>query len=834
MNQENIERINELRNNKILLNNINEIMELIDTNKYEEITETLISDFVDAVQNVNDDLKSKLDTQATKFVETFMGNHNIDNEKLNEIYNELEEMVNIINKASKSYEPSPGDKIRAKIEQINFRRKLREEFREVEDQYLEDAIFLSNHLGRDGERVYTDEWLFEKLDSLEGRYEIVEIANAIRNLGMNTPTKNTIIEPEPIPKEPIPEEPIPEEPTPEEPTLEESTPGEPTPEEPTLGEPTSTIENLKQYEFELNEEATLQNYNNQGFNKNSYGYFDPWTDEYSETYDPTKDTSFQMFNVYETIQVLDEEATLKKYREDGFSRNYGNTGEYFNPWINEYDENYNPLNDPEYQVYKKGPRVFKGVYTHEELEKLLGYKPDKLTTPTDEIKEPIPEPIPEPSPEETYSIEETLRKLIDNLDPELPKNELDDLLNKIYQIFMIIVEKDTKEFLEDLKNATNFRDKVNVVTKFENKIEKYSDLLKHENPSIQSILDEQNLVGNIKEKYKEAKSISPEYCWREYENVKTAIEYVDSKVNMMLFNQYLEDLSIVLREPTEENHKVWQKNMIDFVTIEGYDPSMISTYLTAHIKDYNKDLSVDKEFNIVGLDLQKEKTPDPIEPDPNKKRKVTGVKKVLNWMREHKLATLGIGLGIAGVTLLAIPQTHMMINSGLWHALKALGAGTGTLNKLNATNLALSKVAAGGKFAFDGATGLYTLAGAAGAKAMYTAGSAKLLAALEGVLLGGGIVGVGKAVTSAVKTVANKIKSKLAEKLNKKDKDAEKNNVDEYNEEFKKTFDEFETAGDLEPNELENAEEKIINEDYSEWEPTDYEEEIENLHAIRM
>ena len=111
MNQENIERINELRNNKILLNNINEIMELIDTNKYEEITETLISDFVDAVQNVNDDLKSKLDTQATKFVETFMGNHNIDNEKLNEIYNELEEMVNIINKASKSYEPSPGEKI---------------------------------------------------------------------------------------------------------------------------------------------------------------------------------------------------------------------------------------------------------------------------------------------------------------------------------------------------------------------------------------------------------------------------------------------------------------------------------------------------------------------------------------------------------------------------------------------------------------------------------------------------------------------------------------------------------------------------------------------------
>ena len=160
--------------------------------------------------------------------------------------------------------------------------------------------------------------------------------------------------------------------------------------------------------------------------------------------------------------------------------------------------------------------------------------------------------------------------------------------------------------------------------------------------------------------------------------------------------------------------------------------------------------------------------------DPKKKRKVTGFAKIKNWMKEHKLVTIALGLALAGGTLMLIPQTHMMINSVLWLIGQKLGFSAASLTTLNGINQALAKTVKGGKFAFNAASGMYTLGGAAGAKALYTSGAAKLVGALEGILVGGSI---GAGITAAVKAIKNKIKNKKQGKEEKIPLEIEENTI---------------------------------------------------------
>lgn len=185
MNSETIKKVYELRNNRILLNNISNIIKLIKSNNYEKIDPIIIRDLINSYDNVNDSLKTKLSSFMENIVDLFIINiSRINNVTLNNIYDELEEMVKIINVETQSYNQSPGEKVREKVEQINLRKKLKEEFRNLEDQYLEDAIFLSTHLNKNEERVYSDEWILNNLLTTEGLNIISDTAFTIRTHGV--------------------------------------------------------------------------------------------------------------------------------------------------------------------------------------------------------------------------------------------------------------------------------------------------------------------------------------------------------------------------------------------------------------------------------------------------------------------------------------------------------------------------------------------------------------------------------------------------------------------------------------------------------------------------
>ena len=162
-------------------------------------------------------------------------------------------------------------------------------------------------------------------------------------------------------------------------------------------------------------------------------------------------------------------------------------------------------------------------------------------------------------------------------------------------------------------------------------------------------------------------------------------------------------------------------------------------------------------------------------------------RRALNWMKEHKLATLAIGLAITAGVLLAIPTTHMMINSALWNLGKGLGWKASTLAKLHDKNLLLARVAKHGTHMFVDGSGLYTLGGVPGAHALYTSGWANFVGVLAG--LGGasavGLTAVGtkKAISSIIRKIQNKNGKKLDEIKNRKRRRPKKGEgVEMYNE----------------------------------------------------
>ena len=195
----------------------------------------------------------------------------------------------------------------------------------------------------------------------------------------------------------------------------------------------------------------------------------------------------------------------------------------------------------------------------------------------------------------------------------------------------------------------------------------------------------------------------------------------------------------------------------------------------------------------------KEKTEDkpietPVEPKeeiPKKGRVKVVAKKALKWMKEHKLATIAIGLALTTAIMFAIPATHMMINSALWNVGSKLGWSAATLAKLHSTNLGLSKAVAGGAYMFESMSGAYTLGGVAGASALYGSGAANLVGALTGLTALGTIGTFGASIINKIKNRKKKKdeepkevpveeikeeKEKVVEETKSKDKELEKEN----------------------------------------------------------
>lgn len=428
--------------------------------------------------------------------------------------------------------------------------------------------------------------------------------------------------------------------------------------------------------------------------------------------------------------------------------------------------------------------------------------------------------------------EEAIEKIKETLDPKAPKEELDNIIEKMNSLIMILFNYEQSLFESKLKEKNTVEEKMDLIEKRQNELDGYGKFYESENPEISNLLlsSKEKMLNYIKTSYTTSKS-SGEYTWTNYESIKESKEYIEANINKdadfkFQFDTLLSKMEDIIKNPEQEQYENWKINMNEFTNKLGLNSSEIIPYMNARAKLINPNLDIDKEYNINGLGLNvgtkgvdpvptPTPTPTPI-PDPTpepsiptstekppiKQRLKVVAKKALNWMKEHKLITIGLGLALTTVLLFSIPATHMMINSCLWGVGKSLGWSTATLDSLHGINLGLAKGVAGGKYLFESASGAYTLAGAAGAKALYSAGAANLVGAVTGLTAAGGAIGVGGALVKMGAAVKEKIKNALSKK-----KDEE-----EYEEDF---FPENEEQVELEKeknktNELTEIKEQII------------------------
>ncbi len=100
-----------------------------------------------------------------------------------------------------------------------------------------------------------------------------------------------------------------------------------------------TVPNVDTTTAQQEQDPVLIEYANSGYGKNADGwYFNPNTDEYDESYDPHNDPLFNK------DLVNDKDPVLVEYANSGYGKNAD--GWYFNPNTDEYDESYDPHNDP--------------------------------------------------------------------------------------------------------------------------------------------------------------------------------------------------------------------------------------------------------------------------------------------------------------------------------------------------------------------------------------------------------------------------------------------------------------------------------------------------------
>lgn len=362
------------------------------------------------------------------------------------------------------------------------------------------------------------------------------------------------------------------------------------------------------------------------------------------------------------------------------------------------------------------------------------------------------------------NFEELIEKYKEQLTKETPLEEAKNIIDRISDAIIEIYKKEQIEFEENLKNATTLEAKLEIIEKREEKLNEYKNYYNFEqelnSETLAYIEEKKNELNNkITLDYNEKKQ-NGEYCWKEFSKVNESKKYIDENIKDELktqFNDLTEKMYDIVNNPNQEQYDNWKNNMNEFVNNSKLDKDKLTPYLTAQlrIKHPDKTLTVDNNFDIDGLGLTKTET------KPIKKRaKVKEVKKGIGaWFKKHKNKLILIGIGLALTTLLVyqIPTVQMMINSALWNIGKAKGTLSLTeLNNLHSLNLGISKVAGGGKYAFDAASGLYTLGGQAGAQALYNAGQAGLVHSLMSIA---GIGGLGLAASGVITHVIDKIKN---------------------------------------------------------------------------
>lgn len=91
------------------------------------------------------------------------------------------------------------------------------------------------------------------------------------------------------------------------------------------------------------DEEAMKKYQSEGFGQNAFGhYFNPHENEFDENYNPVEDEDYNQ-------RVKNENEALKRYQNEGFGQNA--FGHYFNPSKNEFDAEYDPRTD---KAFNKG------------------------------------------------------------------------------------------------------------------------------------------------------------------------------------------------------------------------------------------------------------------------------------------------------------------------------------------------------------------------------------------------------------------------------------------------------------------------------------------------
>ena len=407
--------------------------------------------------------------------------------------------------------------------------------------------------------------------------------------------------------------------------------------------------------------------------------------------------------------------------------------------------------------------------------------------------------------EPTY--DDAIELLKNTLDPEMPEEEIKGILNKIEILVIQKYELEQAKFEKELSEATTVQDKLELIEKREAGLLVYIQLVSHPTKEIDAMLEGlRNKIGNfVATSYNNAKA-SGEYCWKEFKAVKESKEYIFSTIKsdktwLEQMRVLFENMEEIINNPDQEQYENWRAGMQQFAELRKLDPEKMLPYVNAKAKIVNPNVSVDKDFNIDGLNLDNSKTTDNDRKKP--RRKVTKVEDAKGFFKRHpKLKVVAIGLGILLGSQLGLAGV-MMINSALWTTLGGQGAVCGILH---AINLGLSKIVGAGLFQFTQA-GTYTFLGKTGALALYSSVGAKLTAAAAAL----GVVGT--LIAKKIKGKNEKKMSWLKEKIKNRKwfrrKDEELD--DEYEEEIEEDLDE-----DLEDNleddnvkPLENKEELI-------------------------
>ena len=307
------------------------------------------------------------------------------------------------------------------------------------------------------------------------------------------------------------------------------------------------------------------------------------------------------------------------------------------------------------------------------------------------------------------------------------------------------------------------------------------NLPEEEKDKIASIDEIKEIIDDLEEKKEEpTEEIDApeenEEIYNDRDSIIETIKGIVSTVNLEepeeKLNKKLEEIEKYLIKLNKLDQKVFEEKYNDAKTEEEKEQlikdreNQVDSYrdlLKHEDKEVEKLLS--DRFNPLIDDFKnniikdKEKTDDkPIETPveqkeeiPKKGRVKVVAKKALKWMKEHKLATIAIGLALTTAIMFAIPATHMMINSALWNVGSKLGWSAATLGKLHSTNLGLSKAVAGGAYIFESMSGAYTLGGVAGANALYGSGAANLVGALTGLTALGTIGTFGASIINKIK-----------------------------------------------------------------------------------